>query len=357
MDDFFTPDEGHDFFIADTKKPEMPERNISRSPVSSAIVGAGQGLTAGLAKYPLAGIAMIGDRIRNPNAAQPLDWETAKKLVSAETGAYQEANPGSYTAGNIVGAVASPVGNVGRVVKGASTTAAMGRGALSGATYGGVNAYSGNEDLGEAAAGALTGGTIGGLVPGVARGVQGAVDKLSSRNAFDRLRQALAANDVTAVRKIMGLKEPTGSVAAQATKNSRMMEEAAGLLQHAEQTGFTASSYGLKPASLGEAAKQAATDVMTAPNVVSAKAAAAKALGQKLADYPSSWQLLNPNSVLPGNRYGNVVGQAPTTFAEGASRAGTGLVNNTIGAFTQKAPASLQEANQALFDMLNINRQ
>jgi hypothetical protein len=351
-DDFFTPDSADDFFVAEAAKPQMPERNVSRSPLASTVVGAGQGLTAGLAKYPLAGIAMIGDRLRNPNASQPLDWETAKKLVSAETGAYQEANPGSYTAGNIVGAIASPVGNVGRAVKGASTAAAVGRGALSGATYGGVNAYSGNEDLGEAAAGALTGGTIGGLVPGVARGAQGIVDKMSSGNSFDRLRQALATSDVTAVRKIMGLKEPTGSAAAQATKNMRMMQEAAGLLQHAEQTGFPANTYGLKPASWGEAAKQGASDVMTAPNVVSAKAAAAKAFGQKLADYPSGWQLLNPNSVLPGNVYGNVVGHAPTTFAEGAGRVGTGLVNAATGALTQKAPSTLQEANQALFEML-----
>lgn len=344
------------FDVPETPKPEMPVREVRPNAPRAAAVGAGMGLTAGLAKYPLAAAAMIGDRFRNPTATNPLDWETAKTLVSQEVGQTAEANPVAYGAGNLAGAIVSPVGRVGNVVKGASVGAAAGRGALSGGVYGGLTGYSANEDLGEAAVGATGGTIVGGAIPVAGRFVQGAMDKTAGSAAFDKLRAAVEKNDVTAVRQILGVPPSKAgtSEARIAASNTRVMDHARSMLEHAKQTGNPYSVYGLPPRTFAEGVKEGAKDVTNAQNMLAAKAAVTRRAVEQAAQPLSRAQVLNPNSTLPGNIYGNVVGAPGSFAATAAGNVARGGVNFGTNLITAPAPKTLSEANQSLFDLMGI---
>lgn len=141
-------------------KSEKPtEQNISE--IESGLRGAGQGLTFGLSDEAIAGIKAL---------ANPLDYSNEySKLVELERAknkAAQEANPGSYMAGEIGGGVGSAfIPGVG-AAKGATALArigrALGQGALSGYGYGeGKDTTSKIKDIGTGAGFGLAGGVVG----------------------------------------------------------------------------------------------------------------------------------------------------------------------------------------------------
>lgn len=104
-------------------------------------------------------------------------YETERNRVRAENRLSQETNPGSYLAGNIVGAVATP-GSA--ALTGATMPARMARSALTGATYGALSGVGEGETPEDRATRGLTGASIGtaagALGPPVLRGIEGAVN-------------------------------------------------------------------------------------------------------------------------------------------------------------------------------------
>ena len=147
--------------VGERQAYEKQQRKEAVAPQRAAIIGAGQGYTAGLVKYPVAGVAMLADRVINPTATNPLSWEDAKKYYTEEIQQTAQNNPKSYMVGEIGGAVLSPLARAGSPAVGTSVASRVAGGTLSGATYGGVSGYTQNEDLGDAAQGAAFGGVAG----------------------------------------------------------------------------------------------------------------------------------------------------------------------------------------------------
>jgi hypothetical protein len=135
----------------------------------AALRGGINGATLGLGKYIAAPIsaAINGDDKKSY-------WQNIKDFVGGEQGAdqaAQEANPGSYLAGNVIGALPSAAVAGGSVLKNAAMGAVSG-GATSGTPEG-----------------ALLGGVVGGAVPALGKGVAA----LKNGSAFDALGKVVGA--------------------------------------------------------------------------------------------------------------------------------------------------------------------
>jgi hypothetical protein len=149
----------------------------SAIPVTSLIVGAGRGATAGLVKY-LAGAALIGTRSISGGA--PLTWQESLDEAQRIYDVEEQSHPIATTIGKIAGSIAGPgqaiAKGVGAAVKlGAASTIAPKivapvAGTLAAtagnATQGAIQASSNNENIGTGAAIGAGTGLAGSIVGG-----------------------------------------------------------------------------------------------------------------------------------------------------------------------------------------------
>lgn len=133
---------------------------------ASVLHGAGQGLTAQFgdeigAAMDVPVSALIGGKFGE-------EYEKNLAARRERSKAAEEANPGAFLTGNVVGAVVSPAGRVGMATRGATMGARALGAAKGGAVYGGLSGAGAGEDLESRATGAATGAAIGGTVGAVA---------------------------------------------------------------------------------------------------------------------------------------------------------------------------------------------
>jgi hypothetical protein len=137
--------------------------NVSTSPITATLVGAGRGATMGLVKY-LAGAAIIGTRAVTGGA--PITWQQALDQAKSTYDSLETEHPIASTIGQVAGSIAGPgqaiAKGVGTAVKLGSTAAIAPRivapvagtiAATAGnAVQGGTQAFSENRDVGTGAA-------------------------------------------------------------------------------------------------------------------------------------------------------------------------------------------------------------
>jgi hypothetical protein len=157
----------------------QPEPTVGEM-LRGGYMGAVKGATAGLSKYPVAGIAMVADRLRGGH----LSWEDARKYVNQEYDATRERVPGSMLTGELVGGAANAIGTGGTGV-----LANAGRTAL----LGGVSGFTNNEDLAEAAQGAGIGAVLGGAAGAAAKGAQRLVKTEAAKQVAAGANKAITA--------------------------------------------------------------------------------------------------------------------------------------------------------------------
>lgn len=164
--------------------------------LKSGIIGAQEGLTAGLGKYVTAGSAYLADRIPGVGTGKDVTWDEALGATRNVYTSAQEQNPGTYYGGNIAGGTGLAILSGGTSVPGlAARGAAMG--AVQGAT---ANPYTDAGDLAiDTLGGAALGGVLGAGGAYVSRAipkVQGALaKKLVTGNARQGLDTASAGMD------------------------------------------------------------------------------------------------------------------------------------------------------------------
>lgn len=134
------------------------------SQLESGLRGAAQGASLGFADEALGALSNLSNKLVNPNASL-FDTENYAKVRDSQRAAdaaAQQANPGTYLAGQLGGSVALPVGSLN---------------AAKGALLGGAQALGGSnaEDAGDLArdtgTGAILGGAAGAIAPYVSSGV------------------------------------------------------------------------------------------------------------------------------------------------------------------------------------------
>lgn len=341
----------------------------------AAIVGAGQGLTGNLVKYPVAGAAYLIDKAKHGDAS--MTWEQAKQYYNDAVNATAEAHPISHgvgeLGGSIYGAKLSPMGVVPTSV-----------------LQGGAQGYSQNEDLTGAGIGAgigLGAGLAGKYVLGpAARYLSSKIGgKFASTTAEDLGQhiQTAAEQEAAAIKNLpAGLRsfankpnfddfldsalvkaQSSGDTAlensikaAKTARFGRQMFE--GLLEKSSAAspevnadlGNTLGSFqaasqrevGMLPGALKDAVTGSFSNPMMKVRVGAAMVPALKAKG-------TEWMAKAPGTVLA----------APGTFAAGVTNA---IVPTVVPSAVDVqsgqyrpilAPSTLAESNQSLHDMMN----
>ncbi len=160
----------------DTIKTEPKEP----SAFDSAITGAAQGATLGLADELAGAIGGVGDYISQGGKLDLEDYYKIRRdLVRKEDEKARESNPKSFMAGNIGGGLATAmVPGLGALNagKGATLATQVGKGALQGGISGA--GYSNSEDSKEILEDAAIGAGIGGALPIALKGVGMAANKI-----------------------------------------------------------------------------------------------------------------------------------------------------------------------------------
>jgi hypothetical protein len=163
---------------------QAPAEGPSISKKESAARGVAQGATLGFADEIAGGVESLWEKAKG----DPAEFgELYKKHRDESRAAFeqaQKANPASYTAGEVGGAIGSALIPGMAIAKGAGLASAAGRAALIGGTAGaGYSEGESAKDVAlDAAGGAVAGGVIGGVAhvvaPHVARGVSSAGKKI-----------------------------------------------------------------------------------------------------------------------------------------------------------------------------------
>lgn len=165
---------------------EAPKQDYAQAPKvsskESALRGAAQGVSLGFADEAVGGIEALWEKAKGNPAEFGNLYSQYRDESRAKNKAAQEANPASYTSGEVGGAVASAFIPGGALAKGAKLAHVAGRAALTGGIAGagyseGENAVDIGKDV---AAGAALGGTVGAVAPLVGRGISKVGDKAKS---------------------------------------------------------------------------------------------------------------------------------------------------------------------------------
>jgi hypothetical protein len=170
---------------------EQPSR------VESAIRGAAQGVSFGLSDELIGGGEALGSVLFGEDKLADLgdNYSKYRDESRAANRLAQEANPGTYLAGELAGGIAVPIPGAAALRTG-STIAKVGKGALAGAGVGALEAAGRTEEslasaegLKDVAGGALLGGAIGGVVP--------AIGAAGSKLREKYLNETSVVNDIT----------------------------------------------------------------------------------------------------------------------------------------------------------------
>jgi hypothetical protein len=330
----------------------------------AALAGAVMGATAGTA-LPVAAYATSRapmdiqyDPMGNVISATPTDnsgpsYEEQGANLRQQLTDIRQQQPGAYLAGNVAGAVLSPVNKVGGLVKGAGTLATVGRGALTGATYGGI---SGGAETGTpvgALTGAALGGTVGGVGSGIAQAGKGVVNQISASEISRRINQALQMPKDASVAVLRQMFPELEKQSGKAVQEAALKYQAALLKDPAQMARFGiqdtnpqtwAGALGTTATQMGTgAALGYGTGLVTGqdPNKLALAGAIGtpllgRAIGTNMLPIIEKGAIKLSNSDLIAN-----TPPAVGSFARGLSSGVTSVL----------APTTLQEANQALADL------
>lgn len=345
-----------------TLTPPAPKYTKRQAAATGAIMGATANTALPVAAYATsrAPMQVEYDPMGNVISATPVSdagpsYEEKKAEYQGKIEQMKEQQPGAYYTGNVVGAVASPINKVGGLVKGAGTLATVGRGALTGATYGGI---SGGAETGTpegAITGAALGGTVGAVGSGVVQGAKGVVDRISATEVSKRINEALKMPKQVAVSTLQKMfPELEGASAKetfeQATRYQQVLIKDPGLMARFgvqdtnPETWVSAGGKTLTQVGTGAAAGYGAGLVI--PGADPKQMALAGALGTPVLRVMGVGSNLMP-----------IVEKAAISLSNSQFLATT---NPTVGSFARGlssgvtevvAPSTLKEANAQLHDL------
>lgn len=226
----FTPDNDQPTTATDKAAPPSIVKPITDTQAAAYGVTRGAGL--GLAKYPIAGIAMAADYVRNPNARDHLGWKQALGYMEQGTDEARNEHPASFYSGEVGGALATaPMSG------GGSMASLAGRGAVSGAVQG----YTGKEDLGDAGIGAGIGGTLGMLARPITKAGEYLTNKVAKTAAIKAAASAKAEIDYAAKNgpDALAALKASGGAPPKATLTDAEVKAATDLVDSAPLEGKT----------------------------------------------------------------------------------------------------------------------
>jgi hypothetical protein len=274
--------------------PEAPPK-ASMSPETSALYGAGQGLSFGFADEGLAAAKTAYEKIKNGDKSGWMDLYKTK--VAQERQELEEAqkNPLSYYGGVAAGALPTmAIPGLG-VARGAGLGMTLGKvGLQSGLAAAGestANPFDSPEKAKEFALDTAKGGALGAATQGVFSGVGGALKALSPaalrRVAEDRAVKSVTGQNISALRKMAGTTLSSAGDVEKAQAGIRKIgrnlldEGSIGALDTVEDIApkltTARKSYG---ASIGDVANQI--------DAVSPQSVDAKKISQDIMNYASS---------------------------------------------------------------------
>ncbi len=177
-------------------------------PMTSALYGAGQGLTFGFADEGLAGLKAAKQKLTEGGDFGDL----YKKKVAEERenlAKAQSDNPKSYLGGTVAGAIPTLfIPGAGEVGLGGQLVRAAGQGALMGAGTSNANPLSSPDKAKEFAGDVVKGGVVGGALQGAFSGVGNVVSKFAPEAlqnfAEQRAVKAVTGNNAKQLRNIAG---------------------------------------------------------------------------------------------------------------------------------------------------------
>lgn len=347
-----------------TLTPPAPKYTKGEAAVTGAIMGATANTALPAAAYATsrAPMQVEYDPMGNVISATPISdagpsYEQKKAEYQGKIEQMKEQQPGAYYTGNVVGAVASPLNKVGGVVKGTSTLATVGRGAVTGATYGGVAGGAETGTLEGAATGAVLGGTVGAVGSGVTRGAQNVFDRISATEISKRITEALKMPKQVAVSTLQKMfPELEGAGAKETFEQATRYQQALvkdpsqmarfGVQDTNPETWMSAGGKTLTQMGTGAAAGYGAGLVI--PGADPKQMALAGALGTPVLRGMGVGSNLMPivekvAVPLSNNQFLATTNPMVGSFARGVSSAVTGVT----------APTSLREANAQLHDLFN----
>lgn len=164
-------------------------------PIQAYLRGTGQAATAGLAQYP----AALGiQATRAVTGGAPLTFGEALQEVKSQNRQFQQEYPTAYMLGQLSGitptiatggAAAGGIPLVRSLAVGAPSTSIPAM-AARGAMYGGVQGFTENEALSDAAAGATLGAALSGTLGTAGRYATSKLGELGEKSAVKRVQQA-----------------------------------------------------------------------------------------------------------------------------------------------------------------------
>ena len=343
-----------------TLTPPAPKYTKRQAAATGAIMGATANTALPVAAYATsrAPMQVEYDPMGNVISATPVSdagpsYEEKKAEYQGKIEQMKEQQPGAYYTGNVVGAVASPINKVGGLVKGAGTLATVGRGALTGATYGGI---SGGAETGTpegALTGAALGGTVGGVGSGIAQAGKGVVNQISASEISRRINQALQMPKDASVAVLRQMFPELEKQSGKAVQEAALKYQAALLKDPAQMARFGIQD--TNPQTWAGALGTTATQMLHG-------AALGYGTGLATGQDPNKLAMLG---AIGTRLLGRTIGTNMLPIIEkGAIKlSNSDLIANTppaVGSFARGlssgatsvlAPSTLQEANQALAEL------
>lgn len=334
-----------------------------RSKPISGLTGLAKGATLGLSKYVTAGEAYLADNARALMKGNPgMTWDQALQYTKQEMDAHAQNNPGAFYGGQAAGTVLNAA-----ATGGATVPQLMARGAI----QGGVSGFSDNENLKDAATGAVIGGATGGAVGTIAKGASAvknaAVDKLypyaekylgkgltTVYKPFQDKVEELAVKyginpGAENAYKMLGSVATSGEKAelnALATKAANTSPVKAMAVQNAKDFASGAFHGGATGAALSA---MTGGDPVTGAIYGAGLGGGGKMLARKAGEVMAPYAA---RQVMRSSVARNVPGMQPAPSAVGQYVSPEFVARLGTSAATA-APGTLKEANQSLFDLLS----